>query len=94
MNQAVSFGFHLLAESFREEKMKTQTNDSRIVIVDKDGAHDDTLTLTKKELAILADYHYYEAEKAITRRGDRESQHYHLQRLAIMRRIGENTNED
>lgn len=41
--------------------------------------------LTEDEIRVLTDYHYYEAEKAITRRGDRASQQRHLERLAILR---------
>lgn len=41
--------------------------------------------LTDKEVRLLTDYHYYEAEKAITRRGDRASEQRHLERLHELR---------
>jgi hypothetical protein len=67
--------------------MSFSDNSSPAIIVDKDGtrAMPTALTLSRSELRILTDYHYYEAEKAITRRGDRTSQQYHLERLATLR---------
>lgn len=43
------------------------------------------LALTEQEVKLLTDYHYYEAEKAITRRGDKAQQQIHLERLAALR---------
>lgn len=48
-------------------------------------AENDRLKLSKDELRVLTDYHYYEAEKAITRTGDSASQRLHLERLATLR---------
>ena len=41
--------------------------------------------LLDEEVRVLTDYHYYEAEKAITRRGDRVREKQHLERLATIR---------
>lgn len=43
------------------------------------------LALTEQEVKLLTDYHYYEAEKAVTRRGDKAQQQIHLERLAALR---------
>jgi hypothetical protein len=67
--------------------MRFNDNSSPAIIVDGHGqrAMPTALTLFEAELRVLTDYHYYEAEKAITRRGDRASQRFHLERLATLR---------
>lgn len=45
----------------------------------------DVLKLSDEEIKVLTDYHYYEAEKAITRRGDRAGRRHHLERLEVIR---------
>lgn len=43
------------------------------------------LSLSEHEVKLLTDFHYYEAEKAVTRRGDKAQQRIHLERLAMLR---------
>lgn len=43
------------------------------------------LILTEQEIQVLTDYHYHEANKATTRRGDRVAERLHLERLAAIR---------
>jgi hypothetical protein len=67
--------------------MRFNDNSSPAVVSDRHGERESPrrFTLSKDEIRILADYHYYEAEKAITRRGDRDCQRRHLARLAVLR---------
>ncbi len=50
--------------------------------------------LTPAEIRVLTDYHYYEAEKAITRRGCKVQQRAHLERLATLRALEAATRDE